>query len=401
VAKGVFQRHLLACLNEIRGSGRDFGADKMHDNHSGLEFVRYAWGRRKIPAIACAIGVVVAALVTFLLPERYTATATILIEPPAGNDPRAATAVSTVYLESLKTYEHLVTSDSLFAAALEKLGLRKRYEGATIEELKRKMLAVSKPASTSLIEVSATLTNPIEAQHLAETLAEDAVGLNSSLDQQSNEEILREPMRIYVEAKARRERAEQGQASFLKETSRLTLEQKVSAAEALRTQVDSDLAREKTSLAAYEGQRSAGVPQDAGTGPGWADMQISTSSARIRELEKQETALTDFLHENVPTVEELKRRAETIESELRAARVEEESAMTRLRDIQSSSAVRRVRITVLDPGIVPQKPSSPNLLLNLISAFLLALMGSTGFLALGFSQPRLRARDEEPVFVRV
>jgi len=373
----------------------------MQDELRGVEFVRYAWRHRHVPAIACTVAVVAAAILSFLVTQRYTATATILIEPPAGNDPRAATAVSTVYLESLKTYEHLVTSDSVFVAALEKLGLRKRYEGAAVEELKQKMLAVSKPVNTSLIEVSATLPDPREAQHLAQTLAEGAVELNSTLDRQSNEELLREPTQIYAAAKDRRERAEQAQTSFLKEASVLTLDQKVSAAAGLRTQVSLDLAREKTSLAAYQGQRSAGIPEDAGTAHGWADLQIAASNARIRDLESQQTWLTDLLSDNVPAVEKLKRREEAVEAELRAARVEEEGAMARLRDIQSSSAVRRVRITVLDPGVIPQKPSFPNVPLNLIAAFLLALLASMGFLAIRFSQRRFSVVDEEPVFSQV
>ena len=43
--------------------------------------------------------------VSLLLPKRYTATASIVIEPPGGSDVRLSTAVSPVYLESLKTYE--------------------------------------------------------------------------------------------------------------------------------------------------------------------------------------------------------------------------------------------------------------------------------------------------------
>ena len=82
----------------------------MHDSFDVFEyidFLRARWkflargvrrrdrGRRSQPA--------------FCFPKRYTATATILIDPPAGGDPRIATAVSTVYLESLKTYELLAT----------------------------------------------------------------------------------------------------------------------------------------------------------------------------------------------------------------------------------------------------------------------------------------------------
>ena len=67
--------------------------------------------------VACGVAIVAALATGLLLPKRYTATATILIDPPAGGDPRIATAVSTVYLESLKTYELLATNDQLFVRA--------------------------------------------------------------------------------------------------------------------------------------------------------------------------------------------------------------------------------------------------------------------------------------------
>jgi len=45
-----------------------------------------------IVAICCVSAMAVAGGISVLLPARYTATASILIEPPAGNDPRGATA---------------------------------------------------------------------------------------------------------------------------------------------------------------------------------------------------------------------------------------------------------------------------------------------------------------------
>jgi capsular polysaccharide biosynthesis protein len=373
----------------------------MHDDFSGLEFLDYTWRARRVPVLACGVALLLSGAITLLLPARYTATATILIEPPAGNDPRAATAVSTVYLDSLKTYEQLVSADRLFVQAIEKVGIRSRYAGSTVEELKRKMLVVSKPVNTSLIEVSATLPDPTEAQRLAQTVAEEAVALNESLDRQSNDELVREPDRLYRDGKARRERADQAQSAFLKETSVLTLDRQIVSAENLRTQVSLDLAREKTSLAAYQGQRAAGIPDEAGTSKGWTDLQISSSTARIRDLERQLAELTEFLSKNVPSVEKLKRREEAMEAELHAARTEEEGAAGRLREIQSSSAVRRMRIKLLDPGIVPQRPSSPNLPLNLAVALMISLIGTLGWLVVRFAHRRAVRHHEEPVFSRV
>src|SRR5271165_3561058 len=86
-----------------------------------LDFLRTRW---KFPAVACGVAILAALATGLWLPKRYTATATILIDPPAGGDPRIATAVSTVYLESLKTYELVATNDQLFMRAAGQFHLR-------------------------------------------------------------------------------------------------------------------------------------------------------------------------------------------------------------------------------------------------------------------------------------
>ena len=71
-------------------------------------YLRLRW---RFVAASCLTAIVVATAVSLLLPREYTATARILIESPAGADPRSAVAVSPIYLESLKTYEHFAGSD--------------------------------------------------------------------------------------------------------------------------------------------------------------------------------------------------------------------------------------------------------------------------------------------------
>src|SRR4029077_3399547 len=85
----------------------------MQDAFNPIEFLDYLRGRWRVMVSACAIAVALAAAGSLMLPKSYTANAVIVIEPP-GNDPRAATVVSPVYLESLKTYERFALSDSLF-----------------------------------------------------------------------------------------------------------------------------------------------------------------------------------------------------------------------------------------------------------------------------------------------
>ena len=128
-----------------------------------------------------------------------------MIEAPGGNDPRATTAVSTVYLESLKTFERLASSDTLFERALNDLHLHDGYPGTSVEVLKRRILEVSKPTNTTIVDIATTLGKPKDAQALAQYIAEHTVALHESLDRQTDAELLREPQRILQAAEARRQ----------------------------------------------------------------------------------------------------------------------------------------------------------------------------------------------------
>jgi uncharacterized protein involved in exopolysaccharide biosynthesis len=107
------------------------------DSFEPFELIEYARQRWRAPAIviACALGS--ALILSLILPREYTATASMIIEPPAGSDARISTAVSPVYLESLKTYEQFASSDSLFARACEKFHLLAGPDAPSIESFKR------------------------------------------------------------------------------------------------------------------------------------------------------------------------------------------------------------------------------------------------------------------------
>ena len=60
--------------------------------------------RARWPMIAwtCGIAAVSTLVVSVFLTREYTAVSRIVIEPPAGSDPRTSMAVSPIYLESLR-----------------------------------------------------------------------------------------------------------------------------------------------------------------------------------------------------------------------------------------------------------------------------------------------------------
>lgn len=371
----------------------------MYSGSDGLEFLEYLWHRRKVVAAACGAALLVTGIVSVSLPLRYTATASVLIEPPGGNDPRATTAVSPVYLESLKTYEHLASSDTLFSRALDDLRLREKYSGASAESLKRRILSVDKPTNTSIIEISATLDDPRQAQALVQYIAEHTVGLNSSMDEQSNQDILREPQRSFDAAEARLAAAEKNRNRFARTTSVESMAKQVDADADLKSEVEREMVRARTDLADYLARQDAPQPANANESqPGWTQLEIAATQARLKELESQEQRLAQSLNERQLTLENLLQTRDSLDIELKSARASDEVANTKLGDVRASAAFRGVRLKVLDPGIVPQRASFPNTPLNLAVALVLSFFGCVGFLAIRFASQRIRRAAADPVY---
>jgi uncharacterized protein involved in exopolysaccharide biosynthesis len=62
------------------------------------DYIGHLRSNWRVLAIACATAGAIAAGFTVMLPKQYTATAKIVIDPPAGSDMRAAMSVSPIYL---------------------------------------------------------------------------------------------------------------------------------------------------------------------------------------------------------------------------------------------------------------------------------------------------------------
>src|SRR5262245_47091659 len=97
------------------------------------DYVTHLRKHWRLVAISCAAAGLFVLGEGLLRAPRYTSTASILIEAPAGNDSRIATSISPVYLESLRTYEVIGASDSLFLQAVERFHLRASNSEKTIE----------------------------------------------------------------------------------------------------------------------------------------------------------------------------------------------------------------------------------------------------------------------------
>jgi uncharacterized protein involved in exopolysaccharide biosynthesis len=67
-----------------------------------------------------------------------------------------------------------------------------------------------------------------------------------------------------------------------------------------------------------------------------------------------------------------------------------------LLESRATAGTHAEQLRVIDPGTVPQRPSWPNLPLNLVAALFAALILSTAYLSFAFVFGRARSRYERP-----
>jgi uncharacterized protein involved in exopolysaccharide biosynthesis len=285
----------------------------MPESFELFRYVDHLRRRWRVIAVACGVACGVALAGALITPRQYTATARLMIEPPAGADPRSATAVSPIYLESLKSYELLASGDRLFADAVEHF---KMARSMPIDQMRRSVLKVSVPRNTRVLEISLTLQDPVRAQALALYIAEQTVKLARGMSLETERELEKDAQRQWTDARTRMQQAENAWASLASEPA--------SQAPAHAAEVD-----------VAQAQRSA-------------------------------------------------------------ARLAFESAEKRLEDVRSLSGYRGERLTVIDPGVAPERPSWPKIPLMVLAALVIALVGSLLYLTIEFNY-RLEKSAPRPV----
>jgi uncharacterized protein involved in exopolysaccharide biosynthesis len=354
-------------------------------------FSRYLYQRRKLTITASVIALALTGVASFLSPAKYTATASILIEPPAGNDPRGATAVSPVYLESLKTYEHFASSDSLFREALTHLHLREVYSGVAIESLKQRVLKVTKPKDEKILEISATLADPPKAQQFAQYIAEKTVAINRSLVSDSTRDLSGDATNLVQAARSRLENARAARDAYLVQQPVTGVQTELSGATDLKLRVDRNLTDADVELAALTARFTSQRRDNSSANGSVTRDDLDSVQAEISALRQQSQKLEKQVSTYSALLEKRKQQLEMLDKEVQAAQAQYEAAQTRRTDMLSSSAFRGERLEIIDPGVVPERPSSPNIPLNIAVALLGSVFCSVLYLALRFGYLRMHS----------
>jgi uncharacterized protein involved in exopolysaccharide biosynthesis len=353
------------------------GSEYSDSENNAFEYIEYLRKRWRLIAAACASAMALSLGVSMMLPKRYTATASIVIEPPSGNDVRTATAVSPVYLESLRTYERFASSDTLFAGAVEHFHLASAEGRRSIESLKQQVLKVTKIRDTKILEISVTLPEPLLSQQLVNYIAEKTVLLSRGESAATDREVIGEAERQAAEAQKELERTQKAWAANAALEPSGALQPQIEAAVDLLAKVRQSSIDARGDIAEY--QEKAEYAREL---PGLR--------ARARELEKRAAELDADIAQKSSLASRRAAERQRLEVELKMAQTASESSAARVRDLRATAGTRGERLRVIDPGIVPQRPSSPNVFLNVLAALLLTWIALFGYLTVSFSYRRRR-----------
>jgi uncharacterized protein involved in exopolysaccharide biosynthesis len=290
-------------------------------------------------------------------------------------------AVSPIYLESLKTYEHFADSDSLFQKAAQHFGL----EEQPIESLKRRVLTVQLVRNTRIMEISATLPDPKKAQALAKFIAEATVEINRTSVSESDQELLRG---IEQQAGELRTRLQQTDAAWAKAAAAEPLQglqASMEQAADLRSKIEEQVQSEELEI--------ADIAERAKTAADSEELRKQESSARARfvEMRKQLQNLERQGAERERLLATRQAHRDQLDAEREAGQKSLAGIEARLRDARGETGFRGERLKIIDPGIVPERPSSPNLPLNTAAAVLAGLVLPILYLTLEMSFQQRRA----------
>ena len=369
----------------------------MKESFDSFRYISYLRPRWRQIAASAGIAMVLACGISLAMPARYTATARIVIQPPAGADVRTATEVSPIYLESLKTYEQFAESDSLFQAAVRRFQL----SGGPIETLKRRVLRVEIVRNTRILEIAATLADARKAQALARFLAEATVELSRSSSLEGDQELLAGLEQQERDIRADLQKTEAGWSAAISREPTAGLEAAIEDGNAQISALEQQIQSQEVEIAGLEERMKAG---DAG---GEMGQEVSDARARTMELRRQLADLNAQMAAREKVLGTRQAHHDQLEADRKAGQVALASIEGRLREARSERGSRGERLQVIDPGIVPERPSSPNLPLNVAVALLAGLALPILFftLQLSFQEQRVswepgvyrtavRARDE-------
>lgn len=344
--------------------------------------IRYVGARWRFLVMVIAVSACLAFIVSELLPRKYTATTTVIIDPPATTDIHAGAALNPAYLDSLRTYEHFFTSDQLFDNAARRFHLD--LAGQNVATIREQVLKVKQQHETRILEISATMRDPAAAYQLARYITEQSIEANREHAEAADRDSMKN---LLAELETTRAQLTRAQAEWQRASKDDTPDAiQVALDSAVSLQSDTRTHQNEAEAEAEEWRIRAEDGQDADKP--WARTQARAAAARRDDYAKRLAQLDAEVARDRKELAERSSRLTLATSELDVARKAFETAQTRVRDFAAVAGMRTERMRIIDPGVVPRKPSSPKVLLNTLAAALLAACLGLGWLVLRASEAR-------------
>jgi uncharacterized protein involved in exopolysaccharide biosynthesis len=341
----------------------------MPDTLDALRYIGYMHSQWRWILTSCVAAMALAVAGSIAATRQYTATTRIVVDPPAGTDLRSAMEVSPVYLESLKTYEQFA-GDSLFKKAIDKLQLRAVVGRGTMEALKTRVLKVGLVRNTRILEIAVTLPDPRKAQALAQFIGESTVEINRGLVSDSDQELLRGIEKQERDARMRLQEIDATWARLLTAEPITELQASLENAARLHGTVQQEVLSVELEIADAAERVKHATESEA------AEIRKEQTNARARldEMHKQLEAMDRQTAEREKLLAERFAHRDTTEAERKAMQAVLAGIENHLREVRGESGYRGERLRIIDPGVVPERPSSPNVPLNVGAALLAGLV---------------------------
>jgi uncharacterized protein involved in exopolysaccharide biosynthesis len=318
-------------------------------------YLRHLGSRWKTLLAVPAVAVVVALLVSLALPRKYDATVTLLVQPGA-SDARFPPAMNQIYLEYLRSYEQVVQGSDLLSKVIREFHL-----DLTVDSFRNQVLDVHMPRFSKMLTVRVRWSDPQKAHDIALFLAKEAVTTIDALRDADAERTARQSQQEVQRAQARFEEASAQLLAFKLKTREEELSRSVQVEMDTKSEYEKQLANSQIQLSVLETRFPSEQAKEVAA-------SLTAERARQTALRKGLAGLEAQLSRH--QAELLKARAGTASLE-RAYQSAEETlnqATTRANDTRAATVSRSEQLQIADPGVVPQRPSSPHYLFNALLA---------------------------------
>jgi uncharacterized protein involved in exopolysaccharide biosynthesis len=166
-----------------------------------------------------------------------------------------------------------------------------------------------------------------------------------------------------------------------------SLQAEIDAAIDLREKLEEQLAVAESDAAEYQQEAQDGA---------FAREQRNAAQARAAELAKRSRALQETIDRETSTLALRTAKRKALESSLKVAQQAYETVAGRLLESRAMAGTHAEQLRIMDPGTAPQRPSSPNITLNVMTAIFAALILSIAYLSVAFVFARRTSRYERP-----